>query len=58
MKTEIDFGASVVALINLSNKLQKQSAGCEDLDEMYRIVLEIRDVSGTLKEMMRREYDQ
>lgn len=58
MKTEIDFGSSVVALIRLANRLQKQSAGCEDVDKMYETVLEVREVSGILKELIRREYDK
>ena len=58
MKTEIDFGSSIVALIQLSNRLQKESADGKELEQMYKTVLEIRDVSGVLKEMMRREYDK
>ena len=58
MKNEIDFGSSIVALIQLSNRLQKESADGKELEQMYKTVLEIRDVSGVLKEMMRREYDK
>ena len=58
MKTEIEFGSSIVALIRLSNRLQKESADGKELEQMYKTVLEIRDVSGVLKEMMRREYDK
>ncbi len=58
MKTEIDFGSSIVALIQLSNRLQKESADGKELEQMYKTVLEIRDVSGVLKELMRREYDK
>lgn len=48
----------MVALIRLANRLQKQSAGCEDVDKMYETVLEVREVSGILKELIRREYDK
>lgn len=58
MKTEIDFGSSIVALIQLSNRLQQESADGKELEQMYKTVLEIRDVSGVLKELMRREYDK
>ena len=58
MKSEIEFGSSIVALIRLSNRLQKESADGKELEQMYKTVLEIRDVSGVLKEMMRREYDK
>ena len=58
MKSEIDFGSSIVALIQLSNRLQKESADGKELEQMYKTVLEIRDVSGVLKELMRREYDK
>ena len=58
MKTEIEFGSSIVALIHLSNRLQTLSAQGKDLDEMYKTVLEIREVSGVLKELMRKEYDR
>lgn len=58
MKTELEFGSSIVALIHLANRLQTLSAQGKDLDEMYRTVLEIRDVSGVLKELMRKEYDR
>ena len=58
MKSEIEFGSSIVALIRLSNRLQKESADGKELEQMYKTVLEIRDVSGVLKELMRREYDK
>lgn len=58
MKTEIDFGSSIVSLIQLSNRLQQESADGKELEQMYKTVLEIRDVSGVLKELMRREYDK
>lgn len=58
MKSEIEFGSSIVALIRLSSRLQKESADGKELEQMYKTVLEIRDVSGVLKEMMRREYDK
>jgi len=58
MKSEIDFGSSIVALIQLSNRLQQESADGKELEQMYKTVLEIRDVSGVLKELMRREYDK
>lgn len=47
-----------MALIQLSNRLQKESADGKELEQMYKTVLEIRDVSGVLKELMRREYDK
>jgi hypothetical protein len=58
MKTEIDFGSSIVALIRLSNRLQKESADGKELEQMYETVLEIREASRILKELIRREYDK
>ena len=58
MKTDLDFGSSIVQLISLSNKLQTLSAGCEDRNKIYMIVLEIREVSRTLKNLMEMEDDR
>lgn len=58
MKTNLEFGSSIVSLIHLSNRLQELSAGGEDIESMYQTVLEIREISGVLKEMMRKEYDR
>jgi len=58
MKTEIDFGSSIVSLIQLSNRLQQESADGKELEQMYKTVLEIRDVSGVLRDLIRREYDK
>ena len=58
MKSEIDFGSSIVALIRLSNRLQKESADGKELEQMYETVLEIREASRILKELIRREYDK
>jgi len=58
MKTDLDFGSSIVQLISLSNKLQTLSAGCEDRNKIYMTVLEIREVSRTLKNLMEMEDDR
>jgi hypothetical protein len=58
MKTDLDFGSSIVRLIHLANKLQGLSAGCEDMNKIYMTVLEIREVSRTLKNLMEMEDDQ
>jgi len=58
MKTDLDFGSSIVRLIHLANKLQSLSAGCEDRNKIYMTVLEVREVSRTLKNLMEMEDDQ